>query len=282
LDERPAEASMLPDPTQSLITTPDLASLTIDNYVNKPTADVIHTVEDLMNSLMQQASIKIADDTSGLVDAFGNPIGSGQPAAVVAPVEFDIKNAQPRAVAPGSEEVPVEAPPDAAKLMNELRSGQMMLEQIASKTHRLKLNLQEQTKPFFEEQGNIKTKQQAFSNQLAEILNKVGLRLVTTGDQIGYLTTIVQQGAKLTDAQKVAAILKSLPEAAQVIEEAQKRADELVILRRTVPRQQYQQWNQRKTSADEDQYADSLYQEMYNSLSDLVSQLDSLNLELAA
>ncbi len=181
---------------------------------------------------------------------------------------------------PGITGEPAEATPEQAELIQGLAASKTHVNQLQIEVKQLQDELNQKIAPIQAQIGVEGQNQLRATKQLVAMMAELEQELVQVDNQIGYYSEQAI-AKKLTPSEKVKILLERFgAKAEQAIAEAQKNMDEIeqIIVGK------YKQWPT-KTSAIEgidEQYLATLYQNMFNGIAGLLSDVQELNLALVA
>ena len=200
--------------------------------------------------------------------------GEVEPAARIEPAQFQTRKS------PGIVGEPAEATPEQAELIQELAASKTRVEQLRLEVNQIQDELKQKIAPIQAQIGAEGQNQLRATKQLVTMMAQLEQELVQADNQIGYYSEQVTT-KKLAPSEKVKILLERFgAKAEQAIAEAQKNMDEI----EQVVVGKYRQWPT-KTSVVEgidEQYLATLYQNTYNTVAGLLTDVQELNIALAA
>lgn len=171
---------------------------------------------------------------------------------------------------------PPEASPEQAELMQSLATSKTRVDQLKLEVNRLQIELQQTLAPIQAQIGEEGNNQLRATKALVDLMRALDQELIQTGNQIGYYTEAVVS-KKLTPSTQVTLLLDKFGvKAEQVLAEAQANFDKIAEL--TVG--QYKQWPRKSAATEIDTYLATLYQNTYNTIADLLGDVQELNVAL--
>ncbi|KKM73653.1 hypothetical protein LCGC14_1408240 [marine sediment metagenome] len=198
-----------------------------------------------------------------------------EPTTRIEPPQFQTRKS------PGVTGEPAEATPEQAELMVQgLATSKTHIEQLQMEVRQIQDELKQKIAPIQAQIGEVQQQQLRATRQLVAMMSELEQELIQADNQIGYYTEQVVT-KKLTPSEKVKILLDRFgSKAEQAIAEAQKNLDEI----EQIVVGKYRQWPT-KTSVVEgadEQYLAALYQNMYNTIAGLLTDVQELNIALVA
>ncbi|KKK86907.1 hypothetical protein LCGC14_2758550 [marine sediment metagenome] len=197
-----------------------------------------------------------------------------EPTSRIEPPQFQTRKS------PGVIGEPAEATPEQAELIQGLATSKVHIEQLQMEVRQIQDELKQKIAPIQAQIGAEGQNQLRATKQLVAMMSELEQELVRADNQIGYYSEQVV-AKRLTPSEKVKILLERFgAKAEQAIAEAQKNMDEI----EQVVVGKYRQWPA-KTSAIEgvdEQYLATLYQNTFNTIAGLLTDVQELNIALVA